>query len=224
MRLRTVGAALLVACCVVNATGPTRAAERACSVKECFSANDVRKFDVIDRTTLIVYTGSQRCPFQVELRGTFCDMTFAPELVFSDPTELPQGEGDRRLLSNDPSTRAFSPVENPNLPSSRRGRASLRVCDNNLRLQVSGGAFTDEPFANPNDPAADGPLRRDPRFLNSRAACDLASVKSLTDDQVLEIYVAHGLVPPPPPMGPGQIEVGKQGGVQAASPATQTQN
>ncbi len=224
MKLGTVGSLLLVACCIASAG----AAERACSVKECFFAGDVRKFDVIDRTTLIVYTGSQRCPFRVELRGTFCDMTYAPELVFSDPTELPQGEADRRLsngafAATGTQNIPFSPPDDPNLPTSRRGRATLKVCDNNLRLQVSGGAFTDDPFTNP---GADGPNRRDPRFLNARAACELASVESLTDDQLMEIYVAHGLVAPPPPMGAGQIQVGKQSGAPQppASEATKIQN
>ena len=124
---------------------------------------------------------------------------------------------------NDPSGTqniTFATPEDPNLPSPRRGRASLRVCDNDLRLQVSGGAFTDDNFTNPNDAVSDvGAGRRDPRFLNTRAACELSSVKSLTDDQVMEIYVDHGLVPPPPPMGPGEIEVGKQGAQQAPPPA-----
>jgi hypothetical protein len=223
MRLSTVGSVLLVICWIVEPMPPAGAAERACSVKECFFAGDIRKFDVIDRSTLIVYVGSQRCAFRVELRGTFCDMTFAPELVFSDPDELPQGERNRRLPTNDPSGTqniTFATPEDPNLPSPRRGRASLRVCDNNLRLQVSGGAFTDDNFTNPNDAVSDvGAGRRDPRFLNPRAACELASVKSLTDDQVMEIYVDHGLVAPPPPMGPGEIEVGKQGAQQAPPPA-----
>jgi hypothetical protein len=220
MRLGTAGAVLFVACCVVKPAAPAGAAERACSVKECFLANDVRKFDVIDRTTLIVYTGSQRCAFRVELRGTFCDMTYAPELVFSDPTELPQGETSRRIAGGPTAAQNLGFPDDPNLPTRRHGRASLKVCDNDLKLQVSGGAFTDEPFST-TDPASDI-SRRDPRFLNPRVACEVASVKSLTDDQVMEIYVAHGLVAPPPPMGPGQIEVGKQGGAQAPPPSNQT--
>jgi hypothetical protein len=216
MRLGTVGAVFLLTCCIA---APAGAAERACSVKDCFSAGDIRDFEVVDRTTLIVYTGSRRCAFRVELRGALCDMTYAPELIFSDPSELPQGEANRRTQS--PGDISFAPgVDDPNLPIQRRGRASLRVCDNNLRLQVSGGAFTDTPFANPADPLSDGPARRDPRFLNPRSDCQLSSVSSLTDDQVIELYVGHKLVPPPPPMGSGEIEVGKQNG--PAAPETGT--
>jgi hypothetical protein len=211
MRLGTVAAALFVTCCIANPTAPANAGERACSVKNCFFAGDIRDFEVVDRTTLIVYTGSRRCAFKIELRGALCDMTYAPELVFSDPNELPQGDANRR--NQQPGDISFAPgVDDPNLPAQRRGRATLRVCDNDLRLQVSGGAFTDQPFTNPQNPLADGPARRDPRFLNPRSDCQLQSVTSMTDDQVMEIYVAHKLVPPPPPMGSGQIDIGKQPG------------
>jgi hypothetical protein len=210
MRLGTIGAALLTTWCIANPAAPANAGERACSVKDCFFARDIRDFEVINRTTLIVYTGSRRCAFKVELRGALCDMTYAPELVFSDPNELPQGDVNRRTQG--PGDISFAPgVDDPNLPAQRRGRPTLKVCDNDLRLQVSGGVFTDRPFT-PGDPLADGPGRRDPRFLNPRSDCQLQSVSSMTDDQVMEIYVARKLVPPPPPMGSGQIDVGKQPG------------
>jgi hypothetical protein len=44
-------------------------------------------------------------------------------------------------------------------------------------------------------------------------------VSSLTDDQVLELYVAHDKVAPPPPMGAGQIEVGDQKDGESAGPS-----
>jgi hypothetical protein len=44
------------------------------------------------------------------------------------------------------------------------------------------------------------------------AYCQVSSVASITDDQVVEIYVAHRVAPPLPPMGSGEIQVEKQSG------------
>ena len=134
------------------------AGERTCSVKDCFYARDVRDFKVVDRSTVIVYVGAQKCAFRVQLRGTFCDLTYAPELVFSDPKEVPLGEQDY----------------DPNLPSARRGRASLKVCDNNLGLQVSGGAFSNFSPVNALDPLSD-PATRVDRFGRDRKSTRLNS-------------------------------------------------
>jgi hypothetical protein len=212
MKLGATGSALFLACCLAHPTGDSLAGERSCNVKDCFFARDVRSFDVIDKSTLIVYVGSQRCAFRVELRGTFCDLTYAPELVFSDPKDLPLGEQDPRTRR--PGDISFAEVDDPNLPSQKRGRASLKVCDNNLGLQVSGGAFTDSTFTSPVDPLGDPAARRD-RFGRPRTDCQLSSVSSITDDQVMEIYVAHRVTPPPPPMGSGEIQVGKQAGEES---------
>jgi hypothetical protein len=38
----------------------------------------------------------------------------------------------------------------------------------------------------------------------------VSTVTSITDDQLVELYVARGVVPPLPPMGTGEIEVGEQ--------------
>ena len=77
-------------------------------------------------THLIVYVGSQRCAFHVELRGTFCDLTFAPELYFRrsnevpDRTSLAAGRHDSadRIASDD-----FDPLE-----LAARERRDLRIC------------------------------------------------------------------------------------------------
>jgi hypothetical protein len=188
MKIGAAGSVLFFAWCLPHPVGDAEAGERACNVKDCFMARDVRSFDVIDKSTLIVYVGSQRCAFKVELRGTFCDLTYAPELVFSDPKDLP--------LSTD------DPIDT-SLPTQRRGRPSLKVCDNDLGLQVTGGAFTEQTTAlDPSTP-------RD-RFGRAKVACQLSSVTSITDDQVVEIYVAHHVAPPLPPMGSGEIQVGNQ--------------
>jgi hypothetical protein len=179
-----------------NKSDDAAAAKRACSVEECFFERDVRDFEVIDRTHLIVYTGSQRCAFHIELRGALCDLSFAPELYFSRSGELPDGltprgggpASDRALA--DP----FGPV------ATGRDRRDLRICDNDLDVQVHGGRFTESISSNaPPD-----------RFGNPRTDCRIATVKSVTDDQLVELYVERGVIAPLPPMGTGQIEVGEQ--------------
>src|SRR5678816_954537 len=92
MKLGVAGSILFLACCLTRLAGDANAGERACNVKDCFYARDVRNFDVIDKSTVIVYVGSQRCAFRVEMRGTFCDLTYAPELVFTDPKDIPINE------------------------------------------------------------------------------------------------------------------------------------
>jgi hypothetical protein len=105
------------------------------------------------------------------------------------------------------------------LPSQKRGRASLKVCDNNLGLEVSGGAFTDSRItSSPDDPS----IPRD-RFGRAKADCQVSNVASITDDQVVEIYVAHRVTPPLPPMGSGEIQVGKQSG-EESKPAPSGKN
>ncbi len=212
MKLGAAGSVLFFACCLAHPTGDAHAGDRACNVKDCFFARDVRSFDVIDKSTLIVYVGSQRCAFRIELRGTFCDLTYAPELVFSDPKDLPLGEQDPRTKR--PGDISFAEAQDLNLPSQKRGRVSLKVCDNNLGLQVSGGAFTDSTASSSFDPLGDPSTRRD-RFGRAKTDCQLSSVTSITDDQVVEIYVAHRVAPPLPPMGSGEIQVGKQSGEES---------
>lgn len=188
--------------------GDANAVRRACEVADCFRERDVRDFDVVDRTHLIVYVGAQRCAFHVELRGTLCDLTFAPELFFRKANEIPDGEISRggepasdRALAN-----PFDPFE-----TARRERRDLRVCSNDLAIEVHGGQFTESP----------SPVVERDRFGNPRARtdCRVLNVRAITDDQLVEFLVARDVVPPPPPMGQGQIEVGEQE-EQAAPPTT----
>jgi hypothetical protein len=185
-----------------GAADATQPLERACSVQDCFVERDVRDFEVIDQTTLIVYVGSQRCAFQVELRGTFCDLTFAPELYFHSPNDFERND-DRDIFTGSRSSRL----------------GDLRVCSNDIGISVDGGVFTENPQSNqPPD-----------RFGNRRSECQISSVEAVTDDELVQLYVDHGVAPPPPPMGPGQIEVGEQedDGAEAApsgeTPATPNQ-
>ena len=174
-----------------NKDDDTEATKRACSVDDCFFERDIREFEVIDQTHVIVYTGSQRCAFHVELRGTMCDLTFAPELYFSR-------RGDIDNIGAAPAaTRGADPFA---LEEARRNDRSLRICSNDMAIQVTGGRFTESATTNV---ATD-------RFGNPRTDCQVTTVTSITDDQLVEFYVARGVVPPLPPMGAGEIEVGEQ--------------
>jgi hypothetical protein len=170
----------------------TEATQRACAVDDCLLERDIRDFEVIDRTHVIVYTGSQHCPFYIEVRGTHCDLTFAPELYFSRLNELPDGP----LSSTDPLESSFGNRIDLNTSS----RKNLRICSNDLGIQVHGGQFTETA---PATPSTD-------RFGNVRAECRIASVRSITDDELVEFYVQRRVIPPLPPMGVGQIEVPEQ--------------
>ena len=205
MRLSLLSGVLLVAGCAGSPIDNTAAIDRACSVEDCFLERDVRDFEVIDQTTLIVFVGSQRCVFKVELLGTACDLTFAPTVNFRSPSDSLANGGSR------PRDDIFG---------SNLGDRGLRVCENDLQIDVEGGAFTERPlatqqtdsFGNPRDGGVSDSQRgeRVDRFGDNRAECRVTGVASLTDDQLIELYVARGLVPPPPPMGSGEIEVGEQ--------------
>jgi hypothetical protein len=184
MRLIMVGGALVAAGCASTPTANNEPVERACGVSDCFLEREVRDFEVLDDDTIVVYVGSQRCAFQIELRGTFCDLTFAPELFFRSTREdLNQ---DREAFG--------APLAGD--------RTNLRVCSNDLSIGVDGGPFTESQTVGSAQPVD--------RFGNPRSQCQLQSVASITDDELVELYVEHGVTAPPPPIGPGRIEVEEQ--------------
>lgn len=182
----------------------TGAVDRACDVDDCFREADVRDFEVIDRTHLIVYVGPQRCAFHIELLGALCDMSFAPELYFRRRNEVPQ------IMIDRPRNAAIEPgPTQPRMGSrdqdfdsfelAQRERKDLRICGNDLMIQVHGGRWTESQSAASTD-----------RFGNPETDCRISSVAPVTDDQLLEFYVRRGVVSPVPPMGTGEIEVGEQ--------------
>jgi hypothetical protein len=181
-------------------------------VDTCFFERDVRGFEVIDETHLIVYIGSQRCAFHVEVRGTACDMTFAPELYFRRTNEVPYDIVAGSGTSPSSGARATTGVDELNafeLERKERLQKDLRICSNDLTVQVHGGAFTESnSVGQPTD-----------RYGNPRTDCRVSNVTAITDDQLLEFYVARGVTAPPPPMGSGEIEVGEQE-EQGAEPPT----
>ena len=87
-----------------------------------------------------------------------------------------------------------------NTPNSR----NLRICSNDLGIQISGGQFTES------SPANAAPTAATDRFGNARTDCRVTSVTSITDDRLVEFYVQRRVIPPLPPMGTGEIEVGEQ--------------
>jgi hypothetical protein len=188
----TIGAALVVAGCASTQTADTtQAVKRACGGTSCFFEREVRDFEVINHTTLIVYVGAERCPYQVELFGTFCDLEFAPELYFTSATQSRNtggaaGAADAVI----PATPTTVPID-PRSPA--RNLSDLRICANDISVGVSGGSFTN-----------------DPTNASRKSDCQIQSVASLTDDKLMELYVRKGVVAPPPPMGSGQIQVGAQ--------------
>jgi hypothetical protein len=109
--------------------------------------------------------------------------------------ERPNLEGDSTTPRAGSRSTDFDPFE-----LETRERRDLRVCDNDLSIQVHGGRWTES--------QASG-LGTD-RFGNPRTDCRVSGVTSVTDDQLLEFYVGRGVVAPVPPMGTGEIEVGEQ--------------
>ena len=195
MRLTAIAAALVVAGCAGTQTADTtQAAKRACGGTSCFYEREVRDFEVINHTTLIVYVGPERCPYQVELFGTFCDMEFAPELYFTSPTQAANTGGVSRAADAVIPASPTTPPIDPRSPA--RNLSDLRICANDISINVSGGSFTNDPANTSN-----GTRKTD---------CQIQSVASLTDDKLMELYVRKGVLPPPPPMGSGKIQVGAQ--------------
>ena len=196
----------------------TDAVTRACSVEDCFREADVREFEIIDRTHVIVYVGSQRCAFHLELRGALCDLSFAPELYFRPANEVPQIVLDRPGNAFDPDETAPRvgprPGDFDSFQIEQRERDDALVCSNDLTMQVHGGAWTEN---------AASSMGTD-RFGNPITDCQISSVTSVTDDQLLEFYVGRGVLPPVPPMGPGEIEVGEQEEQGTAPPADRDRN
>ena len=211
MKLGVISLALLLAASTVhgqrNSRNETDAVKRACSVKDCFREDDVRDFEVIDRTDLIVYVGSQRCAFHISLSGALCDLSFAPDLYFRRVNEVPQiittpVEGDPREAGDRTKSRsAPRPGGDFNaLIIEERERSDMLICGNDLMIEVHGGQWTES--------EASG-MTTD-RFGNPRTDCRISNVTSVTDDQLLEFYVGRGVLAPVPPMGTGEIEIGEQ--------------
>ena len=133
MRLALIGLPLLAVALACNAAPKKRKERRHHATssiaparsRTASSKRDVRDFEVIDPDDMIVYVGSQRCAFHLEVRGTFCDLTFAPELYFHSPGDFERNDvatspGERQSVSR-PLGRSARLLERPRNRCRRRG-------------------------------------------------------------------------------------------------------
>ncbi len=152
-----------------------------CEVSTCFNQLRMRSFEVVDDMTMIVYIGPQECPFLVELTGVFCDISFLP--------------GFDVVFTRSDLRRRRNPDVGAGIPGQPRVNES-RVCANDLGMGIAEDVFSFGPERDAND--LDG------------LSCRLQDVRSLTDDEILEIYVDKRFVPPPPPFGTGSVQAPEQ--------------
>ena len=161
-----------------------------CDNTDCFNQTQIRDFEVVDATTLIVYVGPRDCPYLVELSGIFCDLTFLPgNRVVFEPT-LQRARREPNLSGG------FG-----NTP----GVSQARVCANDLSMGINNDPSTviDDPLF-PGD-FRDNATENDLDGLD----CRIRNVESLTDDEILDIYVDKRIAEPPPPFGTGQVSGGE---------------
>ena len=159
-------------------TGP---ADR-CESTTCFNQRRIRDFEIIDKTTLIIFVGAQDCPFLVEFSGTFCDVTFLPgyDLIFRPSRQ-------RR-------SRATPVVGGPGGANDTLGAIEqTNVCASDIGL----GLPTEQVFAR----AGGGDIEEIDGLV-----CRIRDVRSITDDERLQIYVDRQMTAPPPPFGTGRVE------------------
>ena len=84
-------AIVLIAGCASN---PNQVVSPRCDLfDDCFDRGRVRSYEFLDRDTLIVEVGPNRCPFLLEVDGFDCNLAFAGRLAFYD--------NDRRICALD---------------------------------------------------------------------------------------------------------------------------
>lgn len=183
---------MLLAGCATNPELASNEPLDRCANTDCFNQAQIRRFDVVDETSLIVYVGAQECPFLVRLSGTFCDVTFLPgfDVVFVPTAQRREREPD--LIGSPRLT--FPGDLRPSTDTSRF--SNMRVCANDIDYGIANGPFVT---------AGGGDRDADIDGL----ACRIQDIRSVTDDEILEIYTAEEIAPPPPPMGPGEISGGQ---------------
>lgn len=193
---------LIVAGCATGGqtTSDADSAE-SCSVTDCFFERDVRDFDIIDRNTVVVYVGQQRCPFVVELQDVTCDATFAPAIAFFQ-TAL--GRMDR-----------LTPLQAGRVCATTRGLVLYAGIPAPSLLQQQ-DAFESRlgarrPEGLPRSDAFEGSF---PVDANSDDVCRVTDIRSITDDQLVELLAEVNA--PPPPVGEGELEVPEEGEKGAA--------
>ncbi|HEU4616795.1 MAG TPA: hypothetical protein VFV10_02085, partial [Gammaproteobacteria bacterium] len=174
-----------------------------CSVTDCFNESAIRSFDIIDDETAVVYVGPQHCPFLVSVEGFHCSLTVTPEIRFLRPL----------------------------LGSTRATETTGQICGSRDTLYVYTGIVSPE-IADDVDPFGRRPQydtlgrRRDVfgegvgssrsptstdntsvETVNNNDVCRVSEIRSITDDQLLELRVKRQGAAPPPPLGQGQVHV-----------------
>jgi hypothetical protein len=89
--------ALALSACAGTPPDTSTPLSRSCTPTNCFEERNVRDFQIVDQRTIVVYVGSQRCPFLLELDGMFCDLTFTPTLQFGDAQPFFRERASRRI-------------------------------------------------------------------------------------------------------------------------------
>ena len=81
---------LLTAVCLsftgcATTTSTEMSTRPACNPRsQCFNQGAVRDFRMRDRDTILVEVGANRCPYVVEVDGSFCDLGFASTIAFQN--------------------------------------------------------------------------------------------------------------------------------------------
>ena len=169
MRLCVAVLFLLTVACSTIATTSNEPVDR-CDVTNCFSQLRVRNLEIVDDTTMVLYVGSQRCPFKVEFDGIFCDLTFFVE-------------------------------SQPIFTTATARQVNTRICSFDRHVGLDGGPFTT---------ASGG----DGAQAQNRLPCQILDVASLTDDELIELYVDKGITAPPPPFAAQEIQVKEESAEQ----------
>jgi len=167
---------------------PAHAQSNQCLLSDCFQERQIRDFEVIDRDTLIVYVGRDRCPYRIEVDELYCNLTFLPEVEFFDrrtnrieAVMRGRGQSNNELVDeiNDDIT----------VGGGDRGTGNRRVCTYSTSLALRTQGFAE----------GDGGLPP------GETSCRIRSIDTVTDDQLLELFVDEDLILPPPPIGIGDI-------------------
>jgi hypothetical protein len=192
----------IVAGCASQATTDASLPLEPCSVTDCFLERDVRDFDIVDRDTVVVYVGAQRCPFVVELQDVACDLRVAPGIDFFQ-TAL--GSMDR-----------LTPVQSGRVCATTRGLVLYAGISSPSLLQQQ-DAFGSRLGVGGRPGDLSRPGVYDGSFPVDRTSgdvCRVSDIRSVTDDQLVELLADVNR--PPPPIGDGRLEVPEEGELRPA--------
>jgi hypothetical protein len=190
--------------CASSPTSDTGPVAR-CEVTDCFFERDIRDFEVIDRETVVVYVGQQRCPFIVELDGFDCDVSFTAQIQFFQGALGRAGQAtsvaNSQICASSRSVYLYSGILDPTImrQEGRMDPAGRRAGPGSFGRPGPGGFGDSVPVD------------------ATRDMCRVREIQSINDDQLLELYAEQGVMPPPPPIGGGELEVPEEIGEESAA-------